>query len=484
MRFIDSVKIQAKAGKGGNGCMSFLRERFRPNGGPDGGNGGRGGSIIFEATANLHTLADLEHRRIVKAENGTHGKGKAKNGAAGKDQIVMVPCGTIVYDVKTGEGLADLAEQGDRFFAARGGRGGRGNRFFSSTARKAPHFSENGDLGEETELRLELRLIADVGLVGLPNVGKSSILAAISNAQPKIANYPFTTLSPNLGVLMTDSERAVIADIPGLIEGAHMNKGLGLQFLRHIDRSRLLIHVLNLETGDFDALMDEFNTVRAEMRSYDSELENRPYFVVANKLDEAVDAEGITKKLSNHFKAMDIPFCAISALTEEGIPELVKMIVSFTEAHPRPKSEVRLFAAEEETDAKTRIRRRHKVQIISVHPEGYRVLHPRLEKAVERYDLTQEENVSRFNMLLRKYKVERLLEAAGAEEGDPISIGVRDFTFYPDYYPTDPSSFEEEVTPDESGGEEAEAIEIGANGETDEQEGSKRRKIKYNKKNK
>lgn len=483
MRFIDSVKIQVKAGRGGNGCMSFLRERFRPDGGPDGGNGGRGGSVIIEATTNLQTLADFEHRRIVKADNGGHGKGNARNGPAGKDEIVFVPCGTIVYDANTGEGLADLAEPGDRFFAARGGRGGRGNRFFASSARKAPHFSENGDFGEEADLRLELRLIADVGLVGLPNVGKSSILAAISNAQPKIANYPFTTLSPNLGVLMTNEERVVIADIPGLIEGAHMNKGLGLQFLRHIARSRLLIHVLSLESDDFDVLMDQFNTVRAEMRSYDSDLENRPYFVAANKLDEAVDAESITKRLSDHFKAMDIPFCAISALTEEGIPELVKMIVNFTEAHPRPKSEVRLFAVEEEMDVKTRIRRRHKIQIVAVHPEGYRVLHPRLEKAVERYDLSQGENVSRFNILLRKYKVESLLEAAGAEEGDLISIGKLDFIFYPDYYPTDPSSFEEEVTP-ESSREDTEVIEIGADGETYEQEGNKRRKIQYNKKRK
>lgn len=485
MRFIDSVKIQAKAGRGGNGCMSFLRERFRPDGGPDGGNGGRGGSIIFEASTNLQTLADLEHRRIIKAENGGHGKGNARNGAAGKDEIVLVPCGTIVYDAGTGEGLADLAEPGDRFFAARGGRGGRGNRYFASSARKAPRFCENGDMGEEAELRLELRLIADVGLVGLPNVGKSSILAAISNAQPKIANYPFTTLSPNLGVLMTGMERVVIADIPGLIEGAHMNKGLGLQFLRHIARSRLLIHVLNLENEDFDALMNEFDTVRAEMRSYDSELEDRPFFVVANKLDEAASPEGIVKRLSDHFGVRNIPFCAVSALTEEGIPELVKMIVGFTEAHPRPKSEVRLFASEADSDVKSPVRRRNKIQIISVHTGGYRVLHPRLEKAVERYDLSQEENVARFNMLLRKYKVESLLEAAGAEEGDLISIGKKEFIFYPDYYPTDPASFEEEVTP-ESAAETAEEIEIDGREESRDEsydpKGEKRRKIKYNKK--
>lgn len=480
MRFIDSIKIQVKAGRGGNGCMSFLRERFRPDGGPDGGNGGRGGSVIFESSTNLQTLADLEHRRIVRAQNGGHGKSSARNGPAGKDEIIYVPCGTILYDAVTGEGLADLVEPGDRYFAARGGRGGRGNRYFSSSARKAPRFCENGDMGEEAELRLELRLIADVGLVGMPNVGKSSILAAISNAQPKIANYPFTTLSPNLGVLVTGDERIVVADIPGLIEGAHMNKGLGLQFLRHIARSRLLIHVLNLENVDFDALINEFDTVRDEMRSYDTELESRPYFVAANKLDEALEPGNITKKLAEYFAAKKIPFCAVSALTEEGIPELVKMIVSFTETHPRPKSEVRLFAHDEEPDATLPVRRRNKIQIISVHTGGYRVLHPRLEKAVERYDLSQEENVSRFNMLLRKYKVERLLEAAGAEEGDMITIGSREFIFYPDYYPTDPSNFEAEVS-QESGGGEAEEIEFDEHGEISAQTDKNWRKIKYNK---
>lgn len=437
MKFIDSLRLSVKAGRGGNGCMSFLRERFKPSGGPDGGNGGRGGSIIFQATTNLQTLADLESQRHVKGSNGGNGAGSASNGSAGKDVIILVPCGTIIYDANNNEGLADLVEPGDRFLAARGGRGGRGNRYFSSSARKAPRFCENGDFGEVAELRLELRLIADVGLVGLPNVGKSSILAAISNAQPKIANYPFTTLSPNLGVLTTGYERVVIADIPGLIEGAHMNKGLGLQFLRHIDRSRLLIHVLSLECGDFDALIQELDTVRDEMRKYDDDLDNRPYFVVANKLDELDEPEELIEKLKSHFSSMNIPFCAISALTEEGIPELVKQIIIFTDENPRPHSEVRLYALDKGTSEKVTLHYRNQIQIVSVHAGGYRVLHHRLEKAVERYDLTQDENTARFTMMLRKYKVEQLLEAAGAKEGDSISIGYHDFIFYPDYYPSE-----------------------------------------------
>lgn len=442
MKFVDSVRISVKAGRGGNGCMSFLRERFKPDGGPDGGNGGKGGSIIFEATTNLQTLADLEYQRNIKGSNGSHGKGSARNGAAGDDIVIHVPCGTIIYDAETNEGLADLVEPGDRFMAARGGRGGRGNRYFSSSARKAPRFCEKGDMGEEAEIRLELRLIADVGLVGLPNVGKSSILASISNAQPKIANYPFTTLSPNLGVLNTGYERVVIADIPGLIEGAHMNKGLGLDFLRHIERSRLLIHVLSLESGDFDLMTEEFNTIRSEMKLYDPNLEERPYFVVANKLDEIEGNDELVPKLRSYFEEKNIPFCTVSALTDEGIPDLVKQIIKFTDANPRPHSEVRLFALEEvPLDTPAPVRRRNKIQIVALHGGGYKVMHKQLEKAAERYDMSQDENVARFTLLLRKYKVEQLLEAAGAKEGDTINIGYTDFIFYPDYYPSD---FEDE----------------------------------------
>ena len=435
MKFVDSVRISVKAGRGGNGCMSFLREPFKPNGGPDGGNGGRGGSVIFEATNNLQTLADLEYQRHIKGANGAHGSGTAKNGAAGADIVIQVPCGTIIYNSDTNEGLADLVEPGDRFMAARGGRGGRGNRYFANSQRKAPRFCENGDLGQEIELRLELRLIADVALVGLPNVGKSSILAAISNAQPKIADYPFTTLSPNLGVVNAGYDRIVIADIPGLIEGAHENKGLGLEFLRHIDRSRLLIHVLSLECNSYDQLLAELETVRSEMRQYDLKLDERPYFVAANKLDELQEGSDIVDRLSEYFKALNIQFCAVSALTEEGIPEFVKHIIKFTDAHPRPHSEVRLYALTEPTEAKLPMRYSNKIQIISLHGGGFRIMHKQLEKATERYDLNQDENVARFTLLLRKYKVDELLEAAGAKPGDIVSIGYKDFNFYPDYYP-------------------------------------------------
>ena len=360
--------------------------------------------------------------------------------------------------MRRGEGCADLVEPHDRFVAARGGRGGRGNRYFASSSRKAPRFCEQGEMGEEVKLRLELRLIADVGLVGLPNVGKSSILAAISNAQPKIANYPFTTLSPNLGVINTGDERIVIADIPGLIEGAHENKGLGLEFLRHVDRTRLLIHVLSLESGDFDTIVEDFEVVRSEMRKYDPELDERPFFVAGNKLDEVPEefAPELTAQLADYFTKKGVSFMTLSALTEEGIPELVKRVTKFTADHPRPESSVRLYALEEKPLEKTPNRKRMKIQIISMHGGGYRVLHYKLEKAVERYDFSQEENVARFTKLLRRYKVEELLEAAGAQPGDLVSIGYKDFNFYPDYYPEE--TYDEEPAPEldefEDGGEE------------------------------
>lgn len=443
MKFVDSLRVSAKAGRGGNGCMSFLREKFRPNGGPDGGNGGRGGSIIFEATSNLQTLADLEHQRTIRGDNGIHGKGRQKNGASGIDTVVYVPCGTLFYDANTNTGLADLVEPGDRFYAARGGRGGRGNKHFASSRRKAPRFCEKGDLGEEIELRLELRLIADIGLVGLPNVGKSSILAAISNAEPKIADYPFTTLSPNLGVLNTGFERIVIADIPGLIEGAHLNKGLGLEFLRHIDRSRLLIHVLSLEHDDCNQHVADFEIIRREMKSYDKQLETRPFVVVGNKIDTLNDPNEVIKNLKIYFNKNNIQFQAVSALTGEGIVDLVRLIIEFAKANPRPHSEVRLYAIEEEIDKNLK-RQKNKVEIIKLHGGGFQVIHKQLEKAAERYDLTQDENLGRFIVLLRKYKVEQLLEAAGAQTGDSVTIGYSDFNFYPDFFPTDTNDMEDQ----------------------------------------
>ena len=441
MRFVDEITISACGGRGGNGCISFRRERFRPKGGPDGGNGGKGGDVVLKASANIQTLADFEHGRRFAAENGGHGEGNARNGGAGKTLLLSVPCGTIVYDASDGTGIADLVEEGDTFIAALGGRGGRGNRVFASSLRRTPRFSEKGGVGESRTLRLELRLIADIGLVGLPNAGKSSILSAVSNAAPKIADYPFTTLSPNLGVIFTDLDSVVLADIPGLIEGASLNKGLGLSFLRHIERTRMLLHVLDLSCEDPDVIMNDWKIVRDEMERYDAELGKRPCVVVGNKTDICGAPIEVSSALAARFAEMGMDFEAVSALTGENIDVLVSRIIEFSREHPRPRGEVRMFADSRVLgiDDLPHGKAKRQIQIIPLPDGSFRVLHPKLEQAAERYDLSQDENVARFTKLLRKHRVEELLEAAGAAAGASVSIGGVDFDFYPDYLPDKPT---------------------------------------------
>lgn len=436
MKFIDEMIITLNAGRGGNGCMSFRREKFLPNGGPDGGNGGKGGSIILIASSNIQTLSDLEMNRTYSAENGEHGSGAQKNGRAGRDMTLQVPCGTIITDIETGEGLADLVEPGDQYLAAIGGRGGRGNRVFASSQRRAPRFSEKGEIGETACVRLSLKLIADVGLVGLPNAGKSSILAALSNASPKIAPYPFTTLSPNLGVLRDDVQSTIIADIPGLIEGAGDDKGLGLRFLRHIERTRLLVHVLDVSSNDVDAVINDYRIIRAEMNNFDPELSDRPCIAVANKIDliDDEDRAALMEHLESALLLEGIELISISAATGENVDALGRRISRFAMDHPRPVGHTRLFATvrvDEESEVVPR-RNRRQLQIISLPDGSFKILHDQIEHAADRYDLSQPENVARFTKLLRKYKVEEMLEACGAEPGAQVSIGHMAFDFYPD----------------------------------------------------
>ncbi|MDR2780232.1 MAG: GTPase ObgE [Synergistaceae bacterium] len=434
MKFIDEITISVRAGDGGSGCMSFLREKFRPNGGPDGGNGGRGGDIVLKAVTNLQSLADLEHRKRFVAKNGNHGEGNSRNGRAGESVIIPVPCGTLVFDAESKEGIADLVEAGDVCVAAMGGRGGRGNKVFASSLRRAPRFSEKGERGEERPLRLELRLIADIGLIGLPNAGKSSILAAVSNAAPKIADYPFTTLSPNLGVISTDIDSVVMADIPGLIEGASQDKGLGISFLRHIERTRMLLHVLDLSSGSAEIVEDDWRVVRSEMERYDPELGSRPCIIVGNKSDLCEDLPEKSGALAGFFSGLGMEFMVTSALTEENIPELTKRVIDFSREHPRPKGEVRIFSdvrvlgMQDLPQSGTK----RKIQIVPTPGGAFRVICPQLEQAAERYDFSQSENTARFTRLLRKYRVEELLEAAGAAAGSSVSIGHSSFDFYPD----------------------------------------------------
>lgn len=326
--FIDIVKIHVKAGDGGKGCVAFRREKYIPFGGPSGGNGGDGGDVIIEATSRMHTLLDLRYPKIYRANKGKPGLGSDMHGACGKPCIIQVPMGTIIKNEETGEILADLVAEGDQYTAARGGKGGKGNAHFKSSTNQAPKYAQPGIPGEECDLLIELKLIADVGIIGFPNAGKSTLISRISRSHPKIADYPFTTLVPNLGVVDVGNYRSfVAADIPGLIEGAHEGKGLGIRFLKHIERTKILLHLLdfaNFEDGR-DPVKD-FEAINHELKEFSEELARKPQVVVANKLD-VTEARERVEDLKNFFKEKGMPFFSISAVTGEGVKELAGFLM-------------------------------------------------------------------------------------------------------------------------------------------------------------
>ncbi|NLP29858.1 MAG: GTPase ObgE, partial [Clostridiales bacterium] len=296
--FVDSAIITIKSGKGGDGSVSFRREPFVPEGGPDGGDGGKGGDVVFVADENMRTLLDFRYKRKYQADNGENGRRKNQYGKGGKDCIIKVPVGTIIIDKQTGKVMKDFTNHGESFIAAKGGKGGKGNVHFKSSVRQAPNFAEAGGAPQEREVILELKLIADVGLIGFPNVGKSTLLSVVTGAKPKIDNYPFTTLTPNLGVVKYNDDSFVLADIPGLIEGAHTGSGLGLDFLKHIERTRLLIHIVDVSGSEGRDPIDDFNKINYELANYSSKLSNKPQIVAANKIDLAAgEKSGLTKAL-------------------------------------------------------------------------------------------------------------------------------------------------------------------------------------------
>ncbi len=320
--FIDEVRILVKAGDGGNGCLAFRREKYVPKGGPSGGDGGRGGDVVLVATEHQNTLLQFRYNPEHKAERGRHGEGSNKTGADGHSIEVDVPVGTVVYDEATGERLYDFTHAGERFTVARGGRGGRGNARFATSTHQAPTEHEPGRTGEEKRLRLELKLLADVGLVGFPNAGKSTLISRISAARPKIADYPFTTLEPNLGVVeLPDYRSFVVADIPGLIEGAHLGHGLGIQFLRHIERTRLLVHLVDVSEATGRDPVHDFDTVIEELASFSEDLVKKPMIVVASKMDVAQDPARV-EALRQHAAGLGLPFYEISSATGLGIDNL------------------------------------------------------------------------------------------------------------------------------------------------------------------
>lgn len=324
--FIDRTKIRIQGGHGGNGVTAFRREKFVPRGGPSGGDGGRGGDVWLEADESLNTLLHLRYNPEHIAERGRHGEGSNCSGRDGEDKVVRVPVGTQVFDARSGELLKDFTEDGERWLAAKGGRGGFGNSHFTSSTNRAPRYHQEGSAGDELELQLELKLLADVGLVGFPNAGKSTLISTISAAKPKIADYPFTTLEPHLGVVDLGEYRTfVVADIPGLIEGAHKGAGLGDRFLRHVERTKLLLHLVDVSSLSGRDAVSDYETINRELQAYDARLAARPQIVVATKID-ALDEPERLESLKRQALADGRPFYAISSATKQGVRELVNAV--------------------------------------------------------------------------------------------------------------------------------------------------------------
>lgn len=333
MKFIDQVKVYVKAGDGGRGCVSFRREKFVPRGGPNGGDGGRGGHIIFRATKNMNTLLEIRYQQQYRARKGQHGMGSDMHGKKGEDLVIPVPVGTLIMEAETDEVLHDLVKDGEEYVAAKGGRGGLGNTHFKSATHQAPKFAQPGEPGEEKNLLLELKLLADVGLVGLPNAGKSTLISAVSAARPKVADYPFTTLVPNLGVVKHGEYGSfVIADIPGLIEGAHKGTGLGFQFLRHVERTSILLHLVDISEMTEGEPVVNFEKIYNELKLYSNELAGKPFAVAATKLDIKGDGARLDS-LQQYCKDKDYDFFLLCAVTGEGIKELVYYLGNKVEEH-------------------------------------------------------------------------------------------------------------------------------------------------------
>lgn len=414
----DEVTINVQAGDGGNGAVAFRREAYIPRGGPNGGSGGRGGDVLLRVDKRLNTLQPFRRIKHFKAERGKHGSGKDQNGAYGKDEIIRVPPGTVVRDADSGEFLADLLEPNQELTVARGGRGGRGNAAFTSPTNRAPHFSEKGEKGQERRLRLELKLIADIGIIGKPNAGKSTFLASVTAARPKIADYPFTTLIPNLGVAEIDERSVVLADIPGLIEGAHEGAGLGDRFLKHIERTRVLIHLLD---GAAENPLADFETINAELEQYEPALATKPQIIGFNKMD-LPDAQEHFKKFVRNARR-SIPVIPISAATGEGVRELLRGALAILDALPPPEKTVvvetmPVFRPAPNEDAFT-VEREGRDGDIQI----FRVRGTKAERVAQMTNWDQEEGVQRTHRVLQAMGINDALRAAGVREGDYVRIG-------------------------------------------------------------
>ena len=419
--FVDEVIIKVKAGNGGDGCTAFRREKYIPDGGPFGGNGGRGANIIFETDLGLRTLLDLRYQKLIKAPKGANGEGKNKNGKGASDVIIKVPLGTTVKDMDTGLIIADLTKKGDSVIVAKGGRGGRGNTAFATATNPAPNFSEHGEPGEEKTLKVELRLLADVGFVGMPSVGKSTILSKISASKPKIAAYHFTTLNPNLGVVKTiDGRTFVAADLPGLIKGASLGEGLGDKFLKHIQRTRVIAHIIDMSGLEGRDPLEDYETINKELKDFDEKLILKPQVVIANKMD----LEGAKENLERFKEKYNLPVYEVSAITNKGLD---KVLVKIADELDNIKEEP-LFSDEAFESHVLYKFKKEQPFTITRDNDIYVVKGKEIEKLFHMTKFT-DEGAIRFARKLRKMGIDDKLLEMGAKYGDKVQIEDLIFEF-------------------------------------------------------
>lgn len=419
--FVDEVIIKVKAGNGGDGCTAFRREKYIPDGGPFGGNGGRGANIIFETDLGLRTLLDLRYQKLIKAPKGANGEGKNKNGKGASDVIIKVPLGTTVKDMDTGLIIADLTKKGDSVIVAKGGRGGRGNTAFATATNPAPNFSEHGEPGEEKNLKVELRLLADVGFVGMPSVGKSTILSKISASKPKIAAYHFTTLNPNLGVVKTiDGRTFVAADLPGLIKGASLGEGLGDKFLKHIQRTRVIAHIIDMSGLEGRDPLEDYETINKELKDFDEKLILKPQVVIANKMD----LEGAKENLERFKEKYNVPVYEVSAITNKGLD---KVLVKIADELDNIKEEP-LFSDEAFESHVLYKFKKEQPFTITRDNDIYVVKGKEIEKLFHMTKFT-DEGAIRFARKLRKMGIDDKLLEMGAKYGDKVQIEDLIFEF-------------------------------------------------------
>ena len=422
--FVDYTKIIIKSGDGGNGAITFRREKYIPSGGPDGGDGGKGGDIYFEVDPDSNTLIDFSYHKKYKAQNGENGSGSNCTGKSGEDLIIKVPIGTVVKEASTGKVIADLSEKGQKELILPGGRGGKGNSHFATSTRQAPHFSQSGEKGIEVEVILELKLLADVGLIGYPNVGKSTILSVVTAATPKIADYHFTTINPNLGVVKTDyGDSFVLADIPGIIEGASEGVGLGIQFLRHIERTRLLLHVIDVSGSEGRNPVDDFYKINEELGKYSKQLSKRKQIIVANKIDAMQDSS-LYQTLENLAKEKGLEIFKISAVTGQGLKELFQRVSEVLKTLPKEElegsSEKVIYTLKED-------REEFSVQVVDGE---YIVTGPAIDRLMSRVNIEDNESLSYFQKVLEQIGVNAKLKQMNVKEGDTIKLNDWEFEWY------------------------------------------------------